>query len=226
MLFIDGGPPPVLFIAHRLFLEPLVGESSPSFDESLAQARRGCPDVTGQLLDQCRGYLLAIARPRLDQRLQAKLGGSDLVQQTLAHAHRDFRNFRGDTQNDLIAWLRSILDNEIARANRDYLSTAKRDVSREVPLGRDDGSRNGGSWLPANTETPSKHAMKLENYDRICQALSRLSAPYQQVIELRNRDRHTFAEIGNQMAMGEERARRLWTRAVERLRRELVSEGG
>ena len=55
------------------------------------------------------------------------------------------------------------------------------------------------------------------------QALARLRPSYQRVIELRNRDRQTFAEIGVQMAISEERARRLWARAVEQLRRDIVA---
>jgi RNA polymerase sigma-70 factor (ECF subfamily) len=195
----------------------------PSFDESLAQARGGCSGTTGRLFDQFRGYLLTIANRRLDARLQAKLGGSDLVQQTLAHAHRDFANFRGSTEGEFLAWLRQILANQVAQANRDYLGTAKRDVSRERALGQDDASRGGASWLPADTDTPSKQAMARETDVRLLQALARLRTPYQQVIELRNRRRQTFAAIGAEMSISEERARRLWTRAIERLRREIVA---
>jgi RNA polymerase sigma-70 factor (ECF subfamily) len=201
-----------------------VGNSRPSFDALIEQARGGCTTALGTVLQQCRGYLLAIANQRLDEQLHAKLGGSDLVQQTLMHAHRDFANFRGRSEAELLAWLQRILLNEVARANRDFLETAKRDVSREVPFGHQDGSRGGGSWLPAETDTPSKQAAAKEEDARLRQALARLSAPYQQVIELRNRDLLAFAEIGAQMSISEERARRMWARAIERLRDDLAAE--
>jgi RNA polymerase sigma-70 factor (ECF subfamily) len=209
-----------------VFLEPFVGKLRPSFDESLARARGGCASTAGRLFDQFRGYLLAIANHRLDDRLQAKMGGSDLVQQTLENAHRDFAGFRGESEEEFIAWLRRILINQVARANRDYLGTAKRDVSREVALGQGDPAIDGGRWLSAHAETPSQHAMAHEADVQLRRALARLKVPYQQVIELRNRDQQTFAEIGVEMSISEERARRLWTRAVERLRQELVPANG
>ncbi len=204
-------------------MDPPVGKPQPSYNTLIAQARAGSTSALGQLFGQCRGYLLAIANEQLDQRLHAKLGGSDLVQQSLMHAQRGFEDFRGRTEGDLLAWLRRILLNEIARSNRDYLTTAKRDVSREIPFGHKEGSRASGSWLPANTETPSKQVAASEEGARVRQAIARLSAPYQRVIELRNRDLCTFAEIGARMSISEERARRLWSRAVERLRRELTA---
>jgi RNA polymerase sigma-70 factor (ECF subfamily) len=201
-------------------------DNSPaSFEVLIEQARGGCAKAAGMLFDQCRGYLLAIANQRLDEQLQAKMGGSDLVQNTLMHAHRDFAHFRGRSEAELLAWLRRILLNEAARANREFLETAKRDVSREVAFGRQDGSRGRGSWLPADVDTPSRQAAAEEEDARLEQALERLSAPHRRVIELRNRDLHTFAEIGARMDISEERARRLWARAIERLRRDLPVEG-
>lgn len=200
-----------------------VGNSRPSFDALIEQARAGSTPALGQALNQCRGYLLAIANQRLDDLLQAKMGGSDLVQQTLMHAHRYFANFRGRTEGELLGWLQRILLNELARAKRDFMETAKRDVLREVAFGHQDGSRGRGSWLPADTDTPSKQALANEDDARLRQAIGRLNTPYRRVIELRNRDLLTFAEIGSRMSMSEERARRMWARAIERLRDDLAA---
>jgi RNA polymerase sigma-70 factor (ECF subfamily) len=199
-------------------------QPSQSWEILIQQARRGCRGCRGQLLNECRGYLLVIANQWVNDRLQAKVGGSDLVQQTLLHALRDFDDFRGQEANELFAWLRSILINQIARARRDFLDTDKRDVSREVPLGQRTESHHPASWLPADVETPSRLAVAAEDELRLKQAVDRLNAPYQRVIELRNRDLLTFAEIGERMSISADRARRLWVRAIERLRRDLASE--
>jgi RNA polymerase sigma-70 factor, ECF subfamily len=37
--------------------------------------------------------------------LQAKGGGSDLVQETLLDAHKDFDRFTGRTEQEFLAWL-------------------------------------------------------------------------------------------------------------------------
>ena len=207
-----AGRSPGCSVGHVLISRPLW---TPVFrtDRTLA---RGCSESANTLFNQCRGYLLVIANQRLDDQLRAKLGGSDVVQQTLMHAHRDLNGFRGRSEGEFLAWLQRILLNEIARANRDYHATAKRDVSREIPLGQQNGSHLGGSWLPADVETPSKYAMASEQDALLQQALARLAPHYQRVIELRNRDLLSFGQIGERMAMSEEGARRLWTRAIER----------
>lgn len=200
--------------------------SQPSLDQLIEQARGGCEKSTGELFDQCRRYLRLIAHRQVDNMLHAKLGSSDLVQQTLMHAHRDFVGFRGRSEGELFAWLQRILANEVARSKRDYLDTAKRDVSREVALGRPNDSGSGGSWLPVDIESPSRHAMAREDHTRLHRALERLSEPHRRIIELRNRDQMTFAEIGRNMSLSEESSRRLWSRAVECLRQELVAGNG
>ena len=198
-------------------------EPEDTFISLVKQAQAGSAQAARSLFENCRGYLLAIANERLDGVLRAKIGGSDIVQQTLLHAHREFAAFRGASEREWMAWLQAILANEVARAHRDFHATAKRDVSREVPFGQDDGSRGTNSRLVADTHTPVRQASALEDRARLQAALGRLGEPHRTIIELRNRDLLTFGEIGERLSMGEEAARRWWARAVELLRHELVS---
>ena len=62
------------------------------------------------MLDGCRQYLLMIANEVIGPELQAKLGASDLVQETFVEAHRHLAAFRGKTEGELRAWLRRILE--------------------------------------------------------------------------------------------------------------------
>src|SRR2546421_12543582 len=85
-------------------------------------------------LGRLRAYLRLLAGLHLDPRLQAKLDPSDLVQQTLLQAYQARGQFRGQSEGELLAWLRQILARALANAARD-LGRAKRDVARERPLG-------------------------------------------------------------------------------------------
>ena len=189
-----------------------------SVENLIDLARGGSISAAGQLFERCRGYLTVIANQRLDAVLQAKLGGSDMVQQTLMHAHRDFGDFRGRTEGELLAWLQAIILNQLATANRRYTETAKRDVKREVPFAQFDPSDYRSNSLVASTETPSQDAVKREDRERVASALARLDPLYRQIVELRNRDQLTFIEIGERLSMSDETARRTWARAVEQLR--------
>src|SRR3954451_5133519 len=59
-------------------------------------------------LEHYRSYLDLLARLQLDARLRSKLSASDLVQQTLLKAHQSLDQFRGQSEEELAGWLRTI----------------------------------------------------------------------------------------------------------------------
>jgi RNA polymerase sigma-70 factor (ECF subfamily) len=191
--------------------------------EHLPAARAGSHDALGRVLEACRDYLLRIANDRLDADLQAKGGASDLVQETFLEAHRDFARFQGTTEAELLAWLRCLLLNNAANFARHYRATSKRQIGREVRLENDDSSGGGNAGLAAGTSTPSMEAMAHEKAEAVVKALARLPEDYRRVIELRNEERRDFDEIGRLMNRSTDAARRLWSRAIERLQHELDS---
>src|SRR5258708_21186979 len=97
----------------------------------LPAARSGSADALGKALEACRGYLLMIAQGELDPHLQPKGGASDLVQETLVDAVRDFARFRGTREEELRAWLRQLLLNNLVDFTRQYHETATREIARE-----------------------------------------------------------------------------------------------
>src|SRR5690349_15212079 len=99
----------------------------------LVQARTGSVDSLGRALEACRGYLLLIAQQELEPELQAKGGASDLVQETFLKAHRHFGRFHGDSEAELLAWLRRLLLNNLIDFRR-QLRTAKRQAGKEISL--------------------------------------------------------------------------------------------
>lgn len=91
-----------------------------SIEELIDKARGGCAECFGRILEGCRQYLLLIANQEFDSQFRAKLGASDLVQETFLEAHQDFSRFDGRTEDDLLAWLRQILLNNIRDAARQF----------------------------------------------------------------------------------------------------------
>src|SRR5262249_28239413 len=100
----------------------------------LKSARSGSTNGLGQVLESCRQYLLLVANKELDPDLRAKVGPSDVVQDSILEAQRDFGRFHGTTEADVLAWLRRILLNNIANVRQHYRATQKRELSREVSL--------------------------------------------------------------------------------------------
>jgi RNA polymerase sigma-70 factor (ECF subfamily) len=181
----------------------------------LPAAREGSAEALGRVLEACRTYLHLIADRELDPALRGKGGVSDLVQQTLFEAVRDFDRFHGNSEAELRAWLRRLLLNNLVSFTRLYRETGKRQVDREVPL----------SDPSADSLSPSGRAIVHEQSEAIRVALERLPEDYRRVLRLRYEEEKPFEEIGTAMGLSSNAARKLWVRAVKRLQQEVRGSG-
>ena len=103
------------------------------------EARRQSPGVLDRLLESYRNYLRLLARTGIDASLRGKADPSDLVQETLMKAHQHFGQFQGQTEMELVAWLRRILTRNLADLVRRFKAAGARTVGREQSL--DDAHR-------------------------------------------------------------------------------------
>ena len=82
----------------------------------LQAARGGDRAALGQLFESARQQLHDAAARSLPPAIRGRLGPSDIVQETAVDMQRDFAGFNGTTAEDLFAWLRSILNNNLIDA--------------------------------------------------------------------------------------------------------------
>jgi RNA polymerase sigma-70 factor (ECF subfamily) len=196
-----------------------MSEPSGDVSRSLADARAGSREALGRALGACRAYLLLVAEGELAPDLRAKGGASDLVQETLLEAFRDFDRFHGESEDELLAWLRRLLLNNVADFTRRYRATDKRRLEREVAPAGPSSALDGGPAAPGSS--PSSEAEAGELAAVVLRVLDRLPEEYRRVIVLRYQDGRPFEEIGGELGLTANAARKLLLRAVERVRDEL-----
>ena len=148
--------------------------------------------------------------------LKAKGNASDLVQETFLMAQRGVERFRGRTASEWRHWLRSILIRNMAQERRRFAATAKRQVQREVAV-PDEMQLEYAGYV----ETPSRNLALRELEAALIEGLQRLPAHYREVVTWHQREGLSFEEIGLRCGISAEAARKLWTRALARLRKEL-----
>jgi RNA polymerase sigma-70 factor (ECF subfamily) len=185
----------------------------------IADARNGCPASLGQLFEVLRAQLAVVAAHELPDALRAKIGPSDLVQETAIDMQRDITQFRGSTVEECFAWLRAILRNNIVDAVRYFELSQKRDLAREESL---EGSARADGAMACASRSPDGSAIRHEDAAAVARALTRLHADHRRVIELRYWKGLTFGDIGVEMSRSADAVRKLWYRAVERLSEELA----
>ncbi len=193
----------------------------------LERARQGDAACRDQLFDLCRSYLGLVARAQVETWLKVKVDASDVVQETMLEAYRDFDRFQGTTEKEWLAWLRKILAHNVADFVRQYRGAAKRQVGREVPF-RDAAASvsnlRGAPEPAAPIATPSQEFLRLDDEIRVAAALGDLPPDYQEVILLRNLRRLPFNEVAEEMGRSRPAVQMLWMRAIKRLQQALADE--
>jgi RNA polymerase sigma-70 factor (ECF subfamily) len=186
-------------------------------------ARQGSEEALAWLLEECRPYLLLLANNELDSDLRPKVGASDLVQESVLEARQGFVGFRGSTQEEWLAWLRRILLHNLADARRRYQEAARRRLCHEELLDAGNPTQLH-EQLVADTPSPPERAAAREQEQALQAARARLPEDYRRVLALRYDEGRSFAEVGAALGRSEEAAKKLWLRAVRRLRREVRGE--
>jgi len=196
-------------------------------DQMLAQFRAGQSEAGNRLLRRYEPWLKLMARQQLQSRFQAKFDASDVVQQALLEAVRDFPQFRGQTEGEFIAWLRRILAHVLAHEVRRYAGTMKRDLDREVSMEQElaHTSRRLGDMVPGPGTSPSRKMMEGEQQAMLAAMLERLPEDYREVLVLRHLDGLSHDEIAARMGRNAGAVRMLWVRALARLREEVDKAG-
>lgn len=188
----------------------------------LHQASQGDKSALEQLFRRLYPYLLLCAREELDSGLRATVRESDLVQQSCLEAHRDFPKFDGHDVGTLVKWLEAILRANVADLRRRTDTRRRAGAAPDISL--DDSHSSLAQELKQNLldsgagpDVAESNATDLE----LEQALARLPKDYRDVILFRNRDKLSFAEIGDKTGRSADAVRMCWTRAVKRLHVEL-----
>ncbi len=187
----------------------------------ISLAREGSQHALGELLEAYRPFLLSIAGKEFDSDLKAKVGPSDLVQETFIDAQRDFASFKSDSGTELRIWLHTLLMNNLADLRKRYLHAKKRQVRRERPLTAGGSKELIKALLAPDGQSPSRVAVSKEEHARIEAGLAKLRSAYRHVIIMRSQERMSFDEIARVIERSPDAARMLWNRAVLRLKREL-----
>jgi len=194
----------------------------PDTDQLLARAGTGDAAARGRLLERHRGRLRGMVALRLDPRLAARVDPSDLVQETLAVAHRRLDDYLRDRPLPFYPWLRQIAADRLADVYRRHVGSRKRTVAREEPGGLPlaDGSQlELARRLVGSVSAPSARLRRDDRLRRLRSALAALPDRDREVLVLRHLEQMPPREIAAVLGISEGAVYTRHLRALERLRR-------
>ena len=184
--------------------------------ELIQSARDGDDESLNEIWHQLRSYLLIFADQRLDERLKGKLDASDIVQESLLEAHRDFNTFRGQSEGELKSWIGRLVVHNLSDAGRRFRQSQQRSLAKEVAW---DAQLDMSA--ARDQTSASSLVRRRETDEELRRAVAQLPERSQQVLELRHRMGLSHAEVAQELGMTESAARKLWSRIVEELQERL-----
>jgi len=176
-------------------------------------------------LNSYRGYLRVLAQVELGRRLQSKVDPSDIVQQSLLEAHQDLAALKGQTEPELMAWLRTILARNLLNTVRDF-TAQKRDVRRERSLVQqlNQSSARLERFLAAEQTSPSQQIVRSEDAARLAAALSQLPDDQRTAVILKHFHGQSLAQIATQLNRSTLAVAGLLKRGLKKLRELMDSD--
>jgi RNA polymerase sigma-70 factor (ECF subfamily) len=172
-------------------------------------------------IGRLRPWLHTVAERELPAQLRGRIDASDVVQQALLKAWQGESQFKGDTHEQRLAWLRVIVKNTIRDHQRRLLGTDRRGAGREQAatdlLPPDDPGLSQYAIMPG--PTVSGELVAAEQWRELQQLLTQLAPEQRQVILLRHIEELSFPDIAKQMNKSDAAVRMLWVRALRSLQK-------
>ena len=170
-------------------------------------------------LERFRRYLKLMADLQLGPRLRAKEDASDIVQAALLEAHRDLATYRGKSDNELLAWIKTILTRNVLNLAKHY-GAQKCDLRRERSLEEqlEQSSARLDQFLAGDLSTPSQHALRHERANQLADALAQLLDDERTAVVLKHFHDWTVAEIAKHLGRTGDAVAGLLRRGLKKLR--------
>jgi RNA polymerase sigma-70 factor (ECF subfamily) len=186
----------------------------------IERARTGEQEAFGALLHRYAPRLLTVIGVRIAGSLRAQLESTDVLQDVMVTAIRRFRDFRGTTGGELIAWLTMIAKTRVVDMARHH-ARDKRDAGLQAPL--DDAGDVQAKMASALTAVILDEQTAAERA-RLEMALRALEPDQRDVIIWHTLEDATYKEIATRMNRSEEACRKLHVRGMVALTKQLQQQ--
>jgi RNA polymerase sigma-70 factor (ECF subfamily) len=184
------------------------------------------PQPLSALLVSYRERLERLIDLRIDPRLRGRIDAADVVQEAYLDVAKRLEGWRADPQMPFFVWVRFLTVQRLVQAHRDHLGAAMRAADREIGLesgvfGPEASAHLVALGLADSTLSPSQHAARDEQAERVRAALERLKPIDRETLALRHFEQLTNQETAAVLGLSESAAAWRYLRAIEHMRAEL-----
>ena len=175
-----------------------------------------------ELFGRFRDHLRRFIELRLDDRIQARVDPSDILQETQIEVHRRLRNYLERDPMPLRVWLRQTAKESLIAARDKHLRAAKRTVAREAFLNQQSSVMLAREFA-SDDPSPSQVLAANERQQQLIGAIARLREVDREILLMRNIEGLGFNEIAETLKINASLGRQRYGRAMLRLRKIMSS---
>jgi RNA polymerase sigma-70 factor (ECF subfamily) len=190
-------------------------------EELVERAAGGDESARQRLLAKHRERLKRMVAAHLDRRLSGRVDPSDIVQEALFEAFREFSDYLRRRPLPVYPWLRQLAWERLLKWHRAHIKVQKRSVGREerceLNLPEESAVQLAQCLVAAGT-SPSQRMMREELRERVRAALAAAPPRDREILVMRHLEEMSAVEIAATLGITERAAKARHTRALERLR--------
>ena len=170
-----------------------------------------------------RTRLRRVVNFRLDYRLSGRVSESDVLQETYVRAAKRIDSFLTKPDMPFFVWLRLETQQQIMDIHRQHFSAEKRDIRKEISLGRSSQKTGQTSMalaahLVGKMTSPSQLFAKAEKIAALETTLNGMNDLDREVIALRNYEELSNEETAEVLQIKPSAASKRYLRALKRLK--------
>lgn len=169
----------------------------------IASAQRGDREAFDRVASKLDRRLHALVASRLAEHVVLGVDVDDVCQETLLRGFRSVSKFEWRGRDSFLRWLGGIAEHVILDLARQMARERRASLNDDVP----------GSGI-----SPSRAVRRDERFERLEDALAKLTPEHREIITLTRVDRLTFAEAAERMGRSPDAAKQLLYRALKQLR--------
>ena len=194
-------------------------ESQNDPDQDLISRAGNDSDALNTLFEIHRPRLREMIRIRINPLLRRRIDESDVVQDVLSDAAKNFSSYAASPQLPFYIWLRNLAALKLTEVHRRHLSTQKRSVRNEVSLNDSPvaSSINMVNELASLENVPVDDAMRNELLNRVRKELDDMDDVDREVLALRHFEQLSVAETARILGLSKAGAGSRYLRALKRL---------
>jgi RNA polymerase sigma-70 factor (ECF subfamily) len=196
----------------------------------LDRLRSGDQQALGELFARFRPQLRRMVELRIDPRLAARVGASDVLQEAYVDALKRQQHFFERENVSFYVWLRLVVNQSLVDTHRRHLGAKMRDAGQEQSIPPTAGG--GSHWaaatsislarhLVAQVQSPSQVLRQEETLQQVQAALESLEPLDREVLTLRHFEELSNNEVAELLGLQKAAASNRYVRALGRLREAL-----